>query len=154
MPLAHVVFRSAEGDVGRIWHHRGMTRYAIDLGTTLRLIRDGGTVAPEHRLVAPARLRADVLAALYDDVRSGRLDERTGRRELEAFAELTIRLLGDRVSRSTAWTIARDLDWDDVGPAEYLAVAKLQADALVTDDPRLIAAAEGLIPLAPFTALS
>jgi predicted nucleic acid-binding protein len=127
-----------------------MTRYAIDLGTTLRLLRDARAVAPEHRLVAPARLRADVLAAFYDEVRTGQLDERTGRRELESFAELPIRLLGDRVSRSTAWTIATDLNWDDVGLAEYLAVAKLQADALVTEDPQLIAASEGIVPLAPF----
>jgi predicted nucleic acid-binding protein len=130
-----------------------MTRYAIDLGTTLRLIRDGRPVAAEHRLVAPARLRADVLAALYSEVRAGRLDDRTGRRELELFAELPIRLLGDRVSRSTAWTIARDLDWDDVGHAEYLAVAKLQSDALITDDSRLVAGASGVIPVAPFDAL-
>jgi predicted nucleic acid-binding protein len=130
-----------------------MTRYVIDPGTTLRLLRDERTPSADHKLVAPARLRSDVLSALYDEVRQGGLDDRTGRGELEAFAELSIRLLGDRVSRSTAWTIARDLDWADAGPAEYLAVAKLQADALITDDPHLIAGAAGLIPLAPFDAL-
>ena len=121
--------------------------------TTLRLIREGRAPSPEHRLVAPARLRTDVLAALYDDVRAGKLDDRSGRRELEQFAEIPIRLLGDRVSRSTAWSIASSLDWDDVGPAEYLAVAKLQADALVTEQAQLIAGADGLIPVAPFSAL-
>lgn len=130
-----------------------MTRYAIDLGTTVRLLRDGRTPAPAHRLVAPARLRADVLAALYSEARTGRLDERAGRHELESFAELTIRLLGDRVSRSTAWSIARDLDRDDVGPAEYLAVATLQSDALITEDPRLVTGAQNRIPVAPFDAL-
>lgn len=130
-----------------------MTRYVIDPGTTLRLLRDERSASADHKLVAPARLRSDVLTALYDEVRQGGLDDRTGRRELEGFAELSIRLLGDRVSRSTAWTIARDLDWADAGPAEYLAVAKLQADALITDDPRLIAGAEGVIPLAEFDAL-
>lgn len=130
-----------------------MARYVIDPGTTLRLLRDERTVSGAHKLVAPARLRSDVLSALYGQVRQGALDDRAGRRELEGFAELSIRLLGDRVSRSTAWTIARDLDWADAGPAEYLAVAKLQADALITDDPRLIAGADGLIPLAPYAAL-
>lgn len=130
-----------------------MTRYVIDPGTTLRLLRDERPASAQHKLVAPARLRSDVLVALYEEVRQGALDDRTGRRELEGFAELSIRLLGDRVSRSTAWTIARDLDWADAGPAEYLAVATLQADALITDDPHLIAGAEGLIPLAPYDAL-
>jgi len=130
-----------------------MTRYVIDPGTTLRLLRDERTVSGTHTLVAPARLRSDVLSALYDEVRQDSLDDRTGRRELEGFAELSIRLLGDRVSRSTAWTIARDLDWADAGPAEYLAVAKLQADALITDDPHLTAGAEGVIPLASYDSL-
>lgn len=130
-----------------------MTRYVIDPGTTLRLLRDERLASAQHKLVAPARLRSDVLSALYEQVRQGALDESTGRRELESFAELSIRLLGDRVSRSTAWVIARDLDWADAGPAEYLAVAKLQADALITDDPALIAGAEGLIPLAGYDGL-
>lgn len=130
-----------------------MTRYVIDPGSMVRLLRDERTVSGAHQLVAPARLRSDVLSSLYAEVRQGRLDDRTGRRELEGFAELSIRLLGDRVSRSTAWTIARDLDWADAGPAEYLAVAKLQADALITDDRDLIAGAEGLIPLAAYDAL-
>jgi predicted nucleic acid-binding protein len=130
-----------------------MTRYVIDPGSTVRLLRDERTVSGAHQLVAPARLRSDVLSALYEQVRQGALDDRTGRRELEGFAELSIRLLGDRVSRSTAWTIARDLDWADAGPAEYLAVARLQADALITDDRDLIAGAEGLIPLAKYDAL-
>jgi predicted nucleic acid-binding protein len=38
--------------------------------------------------------------------------------------------------------------------AEYLAVTRLQADALVTVDPELAAKAEGVVPLAPVTALS
>lgn len=134
-------------------HTRHVTRYAIDLGTTLRLIREARPPAPEHRLVAPARLRSDVLSAIYEEARVGGLDDRAGRHELEVFAELSIRLLGDRVSRSTAWSIASGLDWDDVSPAEYLAVAKLQADAMVSEDPRLIAGAEGLIPIAPHAAL-
>jgi predicted nucleic acid-binding protein len=43
-----------------------------------------------------------------------------------------MRLLGDRVSRRTAWKIAREHGWETTYDAEYLAVAKLQADALVT----------------------
>ncbi|MET0811645.1 MAG: hypothetical protein ABWY03_01235 [Microbacterium sp.] len=125
-----------------------MTRYAIDSGIALRLIRESITVSTEHQLVAPAVLRSHALSTLYRDTREGRLDEANGRRQLEGVAELKIRLLGDRVSRATAWKIADQLGWDDTARAEYLAVAKLQSDALVTEDPLLAAAAEGIVPLA------
>ena len=74
--------------------------------------------------------------------------ERDGRDQLERLAELKIRLLGDRVSRSVAWKLAARLDWDDTPAAEYLAVASLQADALITTDPRLMDAARGIVPIA------
>lgn len=69
---------------------------------------------------------------------------------LESVTAVKMRLLGDRVSRATAWRIARELGRDEIGDAEHLAVARLQADALVTDDPDLRAAAAGLVALAPF----
>lgn len=125
-----------------------MTRFAIDSGIALRLIREGVDIAPRHQIVAPAVLRSHALSTLYRDVRAGRIDESTGRRQLEGVAELKIRLLGDRVSRATAWKIAAELGWDDIATAEYLAVAKLQSDALVTEDPELAAAADGIVPLA------
>jgi predicted nucleic acid-binding protein len=65
-----------------------------------------------------------------------------------------MRLLSDRVSRRTAWKIARDQGWDTTYDAEYLAVTKLQADALVTVDAAFAARAEEIVPLAPFGALT
>jgi hypothetical protein len=59
-----------------------------------------------------------------------------------------VRLLGDRVSRRTAWDLARRHDWRDLREAEYIAVASLQADALVTLEPELAKRAAGLVPLA------
>lgn len=59
-----------------------------------------------------------------------------------------MRLLGDRVSRRTAWKIAREQGWGTTYDAEYVAITKLQADALVTVDSALAAQAEGLVPLA------
>jgi hypothetical protein len=53
----------------------------------------------------------------------------------ERLTELKMRLLGDRVSRGTAWKLAREHDWDSLREAEYHAIARLQADALVTIDP-------------------
>ncbi len=130
-----------------------MTRYAIDAPSVLGLIRHGVRLPEADRLVGPTLLRSDALALLYRAVRAGELDERDGRETLAGLAALRIRLLGDRVSRATAWRIAADLGWDALGPAEYLAVATLQADLLVTDDPLLASAADGLVPVLPLAAL-
>lgn len=125
-----------------------MTRFAIDAAVALRLIRDDRPVPGHHQLVAPSGLRSEVLSRLYREVRSGDLDEKNARRQLDGLAGLKIRLLADRVSRSTAWKIAADLDWAEIGPAEYLAVATLQADALVTEDDRLTG--QRLVPIAAY----
>ena len=130
-----------------------MTRYAIDAAVALRLVRAGSDADKRHQLVGPAVLRSHALSMLYQDVREGRLDEKSGRSQLEGLAGMKIRLLGDRVSRATAWRIVATLGWDDTAMAEYLAVGVLQADALVSDDPRLRAGASGLLALAPFSEL-
>lgn len=136
-----------------VTNSRAGTRFAIDAVTALRLLRDDPDVGARHSLVGPSVLRSHVLAMLYTEVRSGRLDETTARNQLERLAVLKIRLLGDRVSRAAAWKIARQLDWEDVTAAEYLAVATLQADVLVAGDRRLAEAATGLIALSPYDAL-
>ena len=130
-----------------------MTRYAIDAPTALRLIEEDAVVGAGHSLVAPTVLRTHALSLLYRDVRAGALDERVALARLERLAELKIRLLGDRVSRATAWKLAARLGWPDTPPAEYLAVAMLQADLLVTDDPHLRSGAEDHVALAPYEAL-
>lgn len=122
-------------------------RIAIDAEIALRLVRDGVAVPPEHGLVGPAVLRSDALVSLYRAVRAGELTDAEGRAALEGLAGLKIRLLGDRVSRATAWQLATRLGWEDPAPAEYLAVALLQSDLLVTDDPVLRAGADGVVAL-------
>jgi len=72
----------------------------------------------------------------------------------ERLTELKMRLLGDRVSRRTAWRIAREQGWETTYDAEYLAVTRLQADALVTVDPALATMAKDVVPLARFEALA
>ena len=79
---------------------------------------------------------------------------RRSRALFDPITETKVRVLGDRMSRRTAWDIARERDWATLHHAEYLAVAKLQADALVSVDPELVAAADGVVPLAPLEALS
>lgn len=130
-----------------------MTRYGIDALVAIRLAEAQVDPPAEHRLVAPSLLRSDALAILYRSVRSGERTEREGLAVLRRIAGMPMRVLGDRVSRQTAWRIAVDLDRDDPGLAEYLAVTRLQADALVALDPELLAAAEGVVDLAPVSVL-
>lgn len=126
------------------------TRCAIDAVTASRLVQDDVTLGARRPLVGPAVLRSHALSMLYRDVRRGVLDEKTARARLESLATLKMRLLGDRVSRATAWRIARELDADDTTVAEYVAVAVLQADVLVAGDADVAAAADGRIPLASY----
>ncbi|MFI7543370.1 hypothetical protein [Actinoplanes sp. NPDC049599] len=130
-----------------------MTRYAIDAPTAIRLVREGATVAAGHQLVAPNVLRSQALSLLYREVRRGELDRAGARALLDGITTMKIRLLGDRVSRSVAWQLAEQLGWEDTVGAEYVAVAKLQADALVTADAELARQVAGVVRLAPFEAL-
>jgi len=131
-----------------------MTRYVIDAPTLLHLVAEGVEVSPEHQLVAPNIIRSQALSLLLASVRQGDITEEVALRHHERFTELKMRLLGDRVSRRTAWRIALENGWATTFDAEYLAVAKLQADALVTIDAELATKADGIVPLAPVEALS
>lgn len=131
-----------------------MTRIAIDAPTAVRLVRERTVVADGHQLVAPQLLRSQALSAIYRDVRAGRLDEATARAELDRLTTLRVRLLGDRVSRAVAWQVATRLGWPDTAAAEYVAVAQLQADVLVTQDAELARQVEGLVPTAPFEVIA
>lgn len=55
--------------------------------------------------------------------------------------------------RSVAWDIAEQLDLPSTCDAEYIALTRLQADALVTLDADLSRRAEGIVPVAPIGAL-
>jgi predicted nucleic acid-binding protein len=131
-----------------------VTRYAIDAATLVHLVSNDVTVDASHQLVAPGSLRSQALDLLLERVRAGDLGEREAMVLHERLTRTKVRLLGDRVSRGTAWQIAREREWPSIRDAEHLAVAKLQADALVSVDPELVAKAEGVVPLAPVEALS
>jgi predicted nucleic acid-binding protein len=131
-----------------------MTRFAIDAPTAVRLLEDGVDLPAEHALVAPALLKSQVLERLFQDVRDGRRDERQAQELLRGLATMRIRLLSDRVSRGTAWRIATELRLPVTWPAEYLAVTRLQADVLVTEDEDLLRAAEaGGVPTTAYATL-
>jgi predicted nucleic acid-binding protein len=125
-----------------------MARYVVDAPTLLYLVDAGSDVAQGHQLVAPNSIRSEALELLLHDVRAGKRTEAAALKAHERMTEIKIRLLGDRVSRRTAWKIARQHDWDTLRDAEYLAITRLQADALVTVDPRLAAVAQDTVALA------
>ena len=131
-----------------------MRRYVLDAPTLVHVITDGVEINPQHQLVAPNLIRSEALALLFAAVHRGELTQPVALQHHERLTELKMRLLGDRVSRRTAWKIAREQGWDTTLDAEYLAVTRLQADALVTIDPGLAAKARDLVPLAPLAALT
>jgi predicted nucleic acid-binding protein len=131
-----------------------VTRYAIDAPTLLRIVTEPVPVDPGHQLVAPHRIRSDALTLLLGQVRRGELTDQDARELHTRLTELKIRALGDRVSRWTSFQIAREQGWETTYDAEYLAVAKLQADAFVTVDAELARKAAGIVPVEPLRALS
>mgnify|MGYP001944706864 CR=1 FL=1 len=122
-----------------------MTRFVVDARTLLYLVDEKVPVHSDHQLVAPNAVRSEALGMLLADVRSGIRSEAEALERHERMTEVKMRLLGDRVSRRTAWQIAREHDWEDLRAAEYMAVTRLQADALVTVDPDLAAKADGVV---------
>jgi predicted nucleic acid-binding protein len=130
-----------------------VARYVIDAPTLLHIVDDDLPVDPSHQLVAPNSIRSEALERLLREVRGGRRTEKAALQTHTRMTELKIRLLADRVSRRTAWDIALAHDWDSLRDAEYLAVARLQADALITVDERLAAAAADVVPVAALTDL-
>src|SRR5215831_2806174 len=125
-----------------------MARYVIDAPTLLHVVDAELRVAPGHQLVAPNSIRSEALELLLRDVRAGKRTEAGAMKAHERITEIKMRLLGDRVSRRTAWQVARQHDWDTLRDAEYLAITRLQADALVTVDPNLAARARDVVNVA------
>jgi predicted nucleic acid-binding protein len=126
-----------------------MTRFVIDAPVAITLVTEGSAIPADHALLAPTLMRSQVLALMYASVREGKTDQRTARDVLDGIRSLRIRLLGDRSMQSVAWDVARTLDWSDTYQAEYVALTRLQADALVTLDGKLAKAARDLVRVAP-----
>jgi predicted nucleic acid-binding protein len=125
-----------------------MARYVIDAPTLLHLVDADLRAGPGHQLVAPNSIRSEALELLLHEVQAGRRTEAEALKAHDRLTEMKMRLLGDRVSRRTAWQIARQHGWDTLRDAEYLAVTQLQADALVTVDTTLAATAQAHVAIA------
>lgn len=131
-----------------------MTRYVIDAPTLVHVVADHIEINPAHQLVAPNVIRSQALALLFTSVRRGEISESEALQQHERLTTLKMRLLGDRVSRRIAWQIARQQGWETTTDAEYVAVARLQADAVVTIDAEFAGKAARVVPVAAIAALT
>jgi predicted nucleic acid-binding protein len=125
-----------------------VTRFVVDSSAVLHLARAKAEVPSKHKLLAPTLLRSQVLSALYEAVRRGKLQPDAARAQLARIRQLKIRLLGDAVLQRRAWQLADELGWESTYDAEYLALTQLQADAFVTLDKKLARSVRGVVTTA------
>ena len=125
-----------------------VARFVVDSSAVLQLASEEIEVHPDHELLAPTLLRSQTLSALHEAVHRGELESEVALERLERIWAMPIRLLGDAVLRRNAWRFAEQLGWAQTYDAEYLALTKLQGDALVTLDQELARKAEGVVPTA------
>ena len=130
-----------------------MTRFVVDCQTLLQIASGEVEVAPQHQLVAPTLVRSQALAALYEAARRGEISAADGVERVTRINSLKVRFLGDKVLQRQAWEVANELGWETTYDAEYVALTKLQADALVTSDRDLARAVSGLVQTASVDAL-
>jgi predicted nucleic acid-binding protein len=132
-----------------------VARYVIDCETLLGLASGKIEASSTHRLFAPTLVRSQALAALYAAARKGEISVDEGLERVSRLnaASLKVRFLGDRALQRQAWKIAEQLGWESTDDAEYVALTTLQADALVTSNPKLAGAVAGLVKTVPVDAL-
>jgi predicted nucleic acid-binding protein len=130
-----------------------MTRFVIDASAALGMAKRSLEVSEAHELLAPTLWRSQVLSVLHEAVHAGELSASTARDHLAYLSRLKMRLLGDAVLRRVAWEVADELGWASTYDAEYIALTKLQADALITIEPDLARSAESLVAVAQIEAL-
>lgn len=132
---------------------RGVTRFVVDCATLLRIAAGEIEVASEHTLVAPALVRSQALAALYEAARRGEISAAEGLERVTRINSLKVRFLGDKVLQRSAWKVADQLGWETTDDAEFVALTQLQADVFVTSDADLARAVSGLVETATTDAL-
>jgi len=130
-----------------------MTRFVVDASTVLHLASAGVKVRSTHKLLAPTLLRSQTLSALHEAVQRGEIPADVARERLTRIGRMPIRLLGDAVLRRRAWELADQFGWASTYNAEYVALTQLQADALVTMDPKLARSVKGIVETASIDAL-
>ena len=103
--------------------------------------------------VAPTLVRSQALSPLYEASCRGEISAAEGPERVKRIDSLKVRFLGDKCFSGKHGRSRTSSGWKTTYDAEYVALTKLQADALVTSDPDLARAASGLITTAPVDAL-
>jgi indolepyruvate ferredoxin oxidoreductase alpha subunit len=130
-----------------------VARYVVDCEVLLRIAAGDIEVAAGHQLLAPTLVRSQALAAMYAAARRGQVSAAEGRARVQRINSLKVRFLGDKVLQANAWEIAEQLAWETTYDAEYVALTRLQADALVTANADLARVVAGIVATAPIDAL-
>jgi indolepyruvate ferredoxin oxidoreductase alpha subunit len=130
-----------------------VTRFVVDCETLLQIAAGEIEVAPEHKLLAPTLVRSQALSAVYAAARRGEISGVEGIALIGRVNTLKVRFLGDKVLQQQAWKVADELGWETTYDAEYVALTRLQADALVTSDRNLAREASDLVEIATIDAL-
>ena len=120
-------------------------RFVLHHSALLHLAEADARIAEEHRLLAPSSSRSHVLSRLHERVHLGDMRAERARQRLAYIRELHLRLLGDAVMQRVAWEVADRLGLSTTCDAEYIALTKLQADALIAMDDHLVGAAQGIV---------
>ncbi len=110
-------------------------------------------MSASHELLAPTLIRSQALSLMHEAVHRGELDAEVAQERLARLQAMKMRLLGDAVLRRVAWQVADQLGWASTYDAEYIALTKLQADALVALDEELARRAAELVEVAPIDSL-
>jgi predicted nucleic acid-binding protein len=130
-----------------------VARFVVDCETLLQIAAGEIEVAPEHKLLAPVLVRSQALSSAYAAARRGDISAAEGIARVRRVNSLNVRFLGDKVLQQQAWEVADELGWDTTYDAEYVALTKLQADALVTSNRNLAREVSGLVEIVTIDAL-
>ena len=130
-----------------------MARFVIDCEILLRIAAGEVEVSSEHILLAPTLVRSQALTALYEASRRGEISAAEGIELVTRMNSLRVRFLGDKMLQRTAWNVADQLGWPTTYDAEFVALAQLKADALVTSNDDLAQAVSALVRTATIDAL-
>lgn len=97
----------------------------------------------EITLVAPHLMWSEATSALHLLVNRGRIDGSTALQRLSLLDAAPVRSENPPGLHRRAWDIADLMGWGRTYDAEYCALADLIGGTLITDDGRLVRAAEG-----------
>jgi predicted nucleic acid-binding protein len=125
-----------------------MTRFVVDPLAVIELASAQIEVASTHELLAPTLLRSETLSLVHESVHRGEIPAAVGRGRLTLIGQIKIRYLGDAVLRRNAWDLAEKLGQPSTYKTEYLALTRLQGDALVALDAELAQLADNVVPVA------